>query len=54
MGGFDDLITSDETVPSLAADPGDSAMDEEVHSAYVGFVNYYVHQVNLMARLYLW
>jgi predicted dehydrogenase len=51
VGCFDDLITSEETVPSTAADAVDLAMSDDVYREYVGFVNYYVHQVNLMRHL---
>jgi len=50
-GGFDDLITSDEPMPVLATDPRPPDMNEETFNRYVGFVNYYIHQVNLMRHL---
>jgi predicted dehydrogenase len=50
-GGFNDLIQTDEKVPALANDPRASDMDEATFTQYVGFVNYYIHQVNLMRHL---
>lgn len=49
--GFSDLIGSDEPMPPLQWDPPASDMDEETYKAYVEFVNYYIHQVNLMRYL---
>jgi predicted dehydrogenase len=45
-GGFEELIRSDEAVPLSAADPEPSG-----GGAYVAFVNYYIHQVNLLRYL---
>ena len=50
-GGFNDLISSTEPVPALAADPAPAGLDEEAANLYVGFVNYYIHQVNLLRFL---
>ncbi|HEY3377287.1 MAG TPA: Gfo/Idh/MocA family oxidoreductase [Armatimonadota bacterium] len=50
-GGFTDLITSDEACPPLASDPPASDMDEETNKQYGAFVNYYIHQVNLLRHL---
>jgi predicted dehydrogenase len=44
-GGFDDILRSDEPLP--AARPDQPALDQE----YVAFVNYYIHQVNLLRFL---
>jgi len=49
--GFTDLITGDDPQPQLALDPPASDMDEDTYNAYVSFVNYYIHQVNLMRHL---
>ena len=49
--GFTDLINTDEPLPELAFDPPPGDMDKKTHDAYVGFVNYYIHQVNLMRHL---
>jgi len=50
-GGFDDLIKSDEPYPQLTWDPPAADMDKETNDQYIGFVNYYIHQVNLMRYL---
>jgi len=50
-GGFLDLITSDEATPPFEWDPPASDMDEQTYREYVEFVNYYIHQVNLMRHL---
>ncbi|MHB8636175.1 MAG: Gfo/Idh/MocA family protein [Fimbriimonadaceae bacterium] len=50
-GGFSDLIRSDEPVPETTADAADPNMDEATFEKYVQFVNYYIHQVNLMRHL---
>jgi len=49
--GFTDLITSAETMPPLAYDPRPRDMGPETRKAYDAFVNYYIHQVNLMRHL---
>ena len=49
--GFIGMIGSDEPAPALAWDPPASDMDEETYKAYVSFVNYYIHQVNMMRHL---
>ena len=50
-GGFNDLIRSDEPAPPLPGDPPAPDMDPETYAEYVGFVNYYIHQVNLLRHL---
>jgi len=50
-GGFDDLIVTDEPAPALKEDPLPGNMDEETYESYLAFVNYYIHQVNLMRHL---
>ncbi len=45
-GGFNDLITSDEPYPQAPPDT-----DQPGDSPYITFVNYYIHQVNLMRYL---
>lgn len=50
-GGFNDLIRDDSSPPSLAWDPPATDMNDEVRSQYNGFVNYYIHQINLMRYL---
>ena len=52
--GFTDLITGDpEDAPTtpLEFDPRDPDMDDEDWEAYTAFVNYYIHQVNLIRHL---
>jgi len=50
-GGFTDLIGSDEPMPKLEWDAPASDMDAQTFEAYTSFVNYYIHQVNLMRYL---
>ncbi|MCD6350523.1 MAG: Gfo/Idh/MocA family oxidoreductase [Armatimonadetes bacterium] len=50
-GGFNDLIRTDEPLPPLEWDPAPSDMDEETFKEYSAFVNYYIHQVNLLRHL---
>lgn len=50
-GGFCDIIGTDEPLPALEWDAPASDMDEETYKAYINFVNYYIHQVNLMRYL---
>lgn len=49
--GFNDLIHSSEPYPALEWDPPASDMDKETNDKYISFVNYYIHQVNLMRHL---
>jgi len=49
--GFNALVRTDEAVPPLAADPSPDDMDAETYQDYLRFVNYYIHQVNLMRHL---
>jgi predicted dehydrogenase len=49
--GFLDRISSAEPMPSLERDPPDPDMEPEVFRQYVSFVNYYIHQVNLLRHL---
>lgn len=49
--GFDDLIRSSESTPSLDRDPPAEDMDADSFREYVSFVNYYIHQVNLLRHL---
>ncbi|MBC8075632.1 MAG: Gfo/Idh/MocA family oxidoreductase [Chloroflexales bacterium] len=50
-GGFADRITSDEPVPPAAPDEPAADMDAATYRLYVNFVNYYIHQVNLLRHL---
>ncbi|NLH99193.1 MAG: Gfo/Idh/MocA family oxidoreductase [Chthonomonadales bacterium] len=49
--GFTDLIGSDEPMPPIEWDPAPSDMDSETYERYSAFVNYYIHQVNLLRHL---
>jgi predicted dehydrogenase len=49
--GFCQNVSSDEPNPPLTWDPPASDMDKDTNGAYGGFVNYYIHQVNLMRHL---
>ncbi len=46
--GFNDMVRDDSPSPPLEWDPPASDMDEGVYNQYNAFVNYYIHQVNLM------
>ena len=50
-GGFNDLIRDDSPPPTLASDPPAVDVNDEVRDQYNGFVNYYIHQINLMRYL---
>jgi predicted dehydrogenase len=50
-GGFYNLINAKDPQPQLAADPAPSDMDHALYKQYLDFVNYYIHQVNLMRYL---
>lgn len=49
--GFSDLITDDGPPPALEWDPPASDLDPSTFERYTAFVNYYIHQVNLMRHL---
>lgn len=49
--GFIGWIGSDDPAPELVWDPPASDMDADTYNAYNAFVNYYIHQVNLMRHL---
>jgi len=49
--GFLELINAGDPAPELAWDPPASDMDKATYDQYVGFVNYYIHQVNLLRHL---
>ncbi|MFZ4695904.1 MAG: Gfo/Idh/MocA family protein, partial [Verrucomicrobiia bacterium] len=50
-GGFDGLVQTDEKPPDLSSDPAARDMDPDAWKAWLGFVNYYIHQVNLLRHL---
>lgn len=49
--GFNDLIRDASPYPDLERDPPPPDMDESTYKKYMAFVNYYIHQVNLMRHL---
>lgn len=49
--GFHDLIHINEPVPAPPKDPGDADLDAQAQADYIEFVNYYIHQVNLLRYL---
>ncbi|MBI3985422.1 MAG: Gfo/Idh/MocA family oxidoreductase [Lentisphaerae bacterium] len=49
--GFNQNVGGNDPNPQLAWDPPAPDMDKDTHDAYIGFVNYYIHQVNLMRHL---
>ena len=49
--GLRHLITTDEPYPKLDFDPPPAGMDDAAAKAYDAFVNYYIHQVNLIRVL---
>ena len=49
--GFFDLIKGDDPAPALEGDPPPDDMDEALYKEYLRFVNYYIHQVNLLRHL---
>jgi predicted dehydrogenase len=50
-GGFNDLIRVEGAYPEVARDPAPPDMDAATYKRYIAFVNYYIHQVNLMRHL---
>lgn len=49
--GFVQNIGTAEPNPPLTWDPPAADMDKATNDAYISFVNYYIHQVNLMRHL---
>ena len=49
--GFAQNLGTDEPNPPMDWDAPASDMDKATNDAYIGFVNYYIHQVNLMRHL---
>jgi predicted dehydrogenase len=50
-GGFCDLIQGTDPPPTIPSDPPPADMDAATYKVYLDFVNYYIHQVNLMRHL---
>ena len=49
--GFNDLVSTNEGYPALEWDAPASDMDKAINDQYISFVNYYIHQINLMRYL---
>ena len=49
--GFEGLIDHGDRIADLESDPPDPDLTEEENARYIGFVNYYIHQVNLLRHL---
>ncbi len=49
--GFNDLIHSEDPAPPMEWDPPADDMDKATYDQYIAFVNYYIHQVNLLRHL---
>lgn len=49
--GFVGRLDAGDKPGDLPREPRDAAMDEETYRQYVSFVNYYIHQVNMMRHL---
>ncbi len=49
--GFNQNVSGNEPNPAFTWDPVASDMDKQTNDAYISFVNYYIHQVNLMRHL---
>lgn len=50
-GGFTGLVRTGEKVPPVETEPAPADMDEATAREYGSFVNYYIHQINLMRYL---
>ena len=50
-GGFNDLISTDESMPDLEMEERPPGMDEATWKELFDFVNYYIHQLNMMRHL---
>ncbi|MBA3709031.1 MAG: Gfo/Idh/MocA family oxidoreductase [Planctomycetes bacterium] len=51
-GGFSQCIHTDDPYPKSDQDPKPACMDEQTANDHESFVNYYIHQVNLLRHLY--
>lgn len=49
--GFDELLNEGDPALHLESDPPDPDLDEKGREQYITFVNYYIHQVNLLRHL---
>lgn len=50
-GAFSEFIRSDEPLPTLPDDPPASNLSAEENAALIRFINFYIHQVNLLRHL---
>jgi predicted dehydrogenase len=50
-GGFLGRLDAGDTAGDLPGEPRAADMDEPMYKQYVSFVNYYIHQVNMMRHL---
>ena len=50
QGGFNDMIQGGD-YPKIQWDPPDSKMDKATYDQYITFINYYIHQINLLRHL---
>jgi len=50
-GGFTGLLDAGDRPPALETEPAPADMNEATARQYIAFVNYYIHQVNLMRHL---
>ena len=49
--GFSALVRDEDPYPQLERDPAPAGMDAKTAERYITFVNYYIHQVNLLRHL---
>lgn len=49
--GYDPMLRTDEPYPELERDPHGTGLDDRAVARLDAFVNYYIHQVNLMRHL---
>jgi predicted dehydrogenase len=49
--GFTGLLSAGDKAGPLPTEPQAADMDDQTHKQYVSFVNYYIHQVNMMRHL---
>jgi predicted dehydrogenase len=49
--GFTGLLSAGDKAGDLPREPQAADMDEKTYKQYVSFVNYYIHQVNMMRHL---
>ena len=49
--GFLQNVEANDRAPGLAVEPPPTDLDADAYSLYIGFVNYYIHQVNLLRHL---